>query len=301
MGKALIVGASGQVGTAIAECLGVGSWAGTYRDRVFPGGIQFSLQAASQSNSAAENLLSGGDFGVVYLCAGWTRVDDCEDRPREAFRVNRDGPAAVAAAARAVGAKTVYLSTEYVFDGRSGPYSEDDHPNPINVYGRSKLEGEHSILEIDPDALVVRTTVVFGPETQGKNFAYQLLRALDSGQSISVPADQCSSPTYNRDLAAALIALVDANEKGVFNVVGPEVMDRATLGRRIARTIGSDEGLVLGVDTASLHQTAARPLQAGLRTDKLRLRAPDIRMRPVEEAIRDWLGNQRGENIRGEQ
>src|SRR4030095_11997232 len=123
--------------------------------------------------------------------------------------VNCEGPGALAAAAASSGARTVYLSTEYVFDGTDGPYGEDAVGRPLSVYRRGKLEGEHAVQEADPAALVLRTTVVYGPEAHGRNFAYQLADRLGRGEAMRVPGDQVSSPTYNRDLADALVALVD--------------------------------------------------------------------------------------------
>ena len=124
------------------------------------------------------------------------------------------------------------------------------------------------MLDAHPDALVLRTTVVYGVERQQKNFVYQVLRRARAGERIQVPADQRSSPTYVEDLAAASVALVDKRQSGVVHVTGPEVMDRHAFAREICRVFGLDASRVEPVTTASLGQKAPRPLAAGLRIDR---------------------------------
>jgi dTDP-4-dehydrorhamnose reductase len=182
----------------------------------------------------------------------------------------------------------VYLSTEYVFDGRDGPYDEQRPITPISAYGRSKAEGEAAVLDADPAALLVRTTVVFGPEAHGRNFAYQLATRLGRGEAMPVPADQVSSPTYNRDLAAAVVGLLDGGHAGVVNVAGPEILDRAAFARRLATAMGLDPGLVVPKTTAELGQEAPRPLDAGLDVGLLRRLLPDLPLRGAEEALAHW-------------
>lgn len=289
--KALVIGAAGQVGGALMERLGDQVAAGTYFRAPFSGGYRFEL-----GRSDAETLVASTGPDVVFIAAGMTHVDACETKAREAFRINRDGPAALAAAAREAGARTVYFSTEYVFDGRNGPYGEDDEPNPLSVYGKSKLAGERAVLEADPDALVLRTTVVFGPEEQGKNFVYRLVSHLREGSPIPVPRDQVSSPTYNRDLASAAVALVLNGASGVLNVVGPETMSRLEFAERVAQALGLDPAPIKPVDTGFLGAgSAPRPLRAGLKTKRLAARG--LGLRSVELAMRDWIERPRGKAI----
>jgi dTDP-4-dehydrorhamnose reductase len=175
-----------------------------------------------------------------------------------------------------------------VFDGRGGPYDEERPLHPLSAYGRSKAEGEAAVREADPTALVVRTTVVYGPEAHGRNFAYQLATRLGRGEPMPVPADQVSSPTYNRDLAAALVRLLDGGVSGVLNVAGPEVVDRADFARRLAVAMGLDPSLVVPRTTAELGQVAPRPLDAGLDVTRLRALLPDLPLRGPEEALAHW-------------
>ena len=110
--------------------------------------------------------------------------------------------------AKSVGAKVVFFSTDYVFDGCAGPYDEDAKTSPINVYGQSKLDAEKSVISEDETALVIRSTVVYGPEELGKNFVYQLASKLRTGEKFACLDDQFSTPTYSRDLAKMVTRLV---------------------------------------------------------------------------------------------
>ena len=289
--KALVVGAAGQVGGALMERLGAEACAGTYFETPFPDGVRFDIGSGEPAT-----LITRTRPDVVFVAAGMTHVDRCESERDMAFRINCDGPGALAAAARAGGARTVYYSTEYVFDGQHGPYSEEDEPHPVSVYGESKLAGERAVLDADPAALILRTTVVYGPEEQGKNFVYRLVAHLREGSEIRVPADQISSPTYNRDLASASVALVLQGATGIVNVVGPEILSRAAFAERIARALDLDPAPMRAVSTRSFGPgSAPRPLRAGLRVD--RLTGCGLGMRNVEMTLRDWIDHPRGKAL----
>src|SRR2546425_2319266 len=227
--RALVIGASGQVGAALWARLAARgpSAVGTHSRAPQPGTRPLDFTDAS----ATETVIAETAPDWVFCPAGLTHVDYCEDHPDQAFLINRAAPAAAARAAARRGAGLVYYSSEYVFDGVAGPYREDDPINPLSVYGRSKLEGEGAVRAENPRALVVRTTVVYGPEPQGKNFVYQLLRRAATGEPLKVPADQRSSPTFNADLAAATVELVERETHGVVHIAGPLVMDRYAFAR----------------------------------------------------------------------
>jgi dTDP-4-dehydrorhamnose reductase len=252
------------------------------------GRLTLDLVDVAARPALATDLVRQADAGIVFVVGAMTWVDGCEDDPAKATAVNRDAPAALAAAARQRGARTVFFSTEYVFDGAAGPYRESDAARPLSVYGRTKLEGEEAVLEADPGALVVRTTVVWGPEANGRNFAHQLARRLRAGAPMAVPEDQISTPTYNDDLARATVALVDAGVAGVVHVAGAELLDRAAFARRLAAAMGLDPALVQPVPTAALGQRAARPLRAGLRIDRLRSLLPSFEPLDPEAAVAHW-------------
>ena len=200
-GRVLVVGGSGQVGGALIEAFGPRDCIGTYASTKVAGFIHFDLTQAALQPHLATELMQTVNPTLVCICAGFTWADGCEREPQKAHLLNCRGPAVLAAAAAAIRAKVVWYSSDYVFDGgvgasgragstSAGPYSEKDAPAPLNVYGASKLAGEAAVLAADPSALVVRTNVVFGPESVGKNFVYQLLRKIRAGEPIDVPHDQ---------------------------------------------------------------------------------------------------------------
>ena len=240
--------------------------------------------------TAVVRLVEEG-FDCVFFPAALTWVDRCEAEPDETMRVNRDAPAAAARAAAKQGAPLVFYSSEYVFDGERGGYLEEDAPSPASVYGRSKLEGERAVREENPRAVVVRASVVYGPDPQGKNFVAQLRRRLGAGEEMRVPMDQVSCPTYNADLAAASVELVERALSGVFHVVGPEAMDRASFARLACEVFGLDPRGVRPVTTAALGQPARRPLQGALRTDRVRallstrMRGPREGLQAMKESV----------------
>jgi dTDP-4-dehydrorhamnose reductase len=196
-------------------------------------------------------------------------VDGCEDDPERAMLINARAPEAAADAAAHLNCPLVYYSTEYVFGEHGGPYDELRAPQPLGAYGASKLEGENRVRQAWGGALVLRTTVVYGPEPQGKNFVYQLIKNLKAGAPMKVPDDQISSPTYNADLARASVDLVERGLNGIWNVAGNSVMDRCSFAKLAARTFQLDAKLIEGVKTADLKQKARRPLDAGLSIEKL--------------------------------
>lgn len=289
--RPLVVGASGQVGAAIAVALERrGESVPVRSSRVGrPGWLR--LDAAELVDSSRELAAVGEIDPDLIVCAGGTTfVDGCEREPEACFRANATGPAALAAFAYERRVPFVFFSSDYVFGGRAavpGPYGEKAETDPLSVYGRSKLAGERAVLAEHPGALIVRTTVVYGPDTAGKNFLYTLLRHLATGQRLRVPMDQVSTPTYNRDLAEAVLELVDCGASGVMHVAGPELMDRLEFAREVAGFFGLDASCVEGVTTASLGQAAARPLHSGLSTGRLEQLLPLLRRHTLREALAD--------------
>jgi dTDP-4-dehydrorhamnose reductase len=263
--QALIVGASGQVGhhlTMSAERHEL-SWRGTCLANQRPGLDVLDIRDAR----AVAGVVHAARPAYILVPAAFADVDRCELDPRVGYEVNVAGVHNLVEVANCVGATIVCFSSDYIFDGADGPYGEHALPAPISQYGRQKLIGEHLLLLRARDALIVRTTVVYGHEPQGKNFVYRLLAATRAGREVDVPADQTGTPTYAPSLADATLELMLAGVRGVINLAGSELVARDELAREIARTFGADPELVRAVPTAELAQAAPRPLRAGLRTE----------------------------------
>jgi dTDP-4-dehydrorhamnose reductase len=285
----LIVGASGQIGAEIASVLTPERRLCAVRGKR-AGFLHVDLSTLDLPG--ASRLVEQTRADAVYCVGGMTNVELCEAEPDMAIRTNCTGPAALAFAAAEHGASFAYFSTEYIFDGDAGPYTEAAKPNPISVYGRSKWMGEVAVTQAHPGALILRTTVVYGPDPGGKNFLYSLRRAWLSKAPIRVPADQISTPTYNRDIALAAVGLMKQGATGVFHACGPELLSRVEFAAAAASHMGWHNVRIVPTPTCDLGQVAHRPLRAGLCTNKLSQLYPEIRMRPLADCCADWLGQQ---------
>lgn len=284
--RALVVGGSGQIGGWLLRFLADrGHQAtGTHATRPFPGLVPLDAGDAP----AVVDLIRREKPDVVFYPAGFTWVDGCERDEAKARAINLEQPLFVAQTAAEAGARFVYFSTDYVFDGEAGPYAEDDPVNPLSVYGLAKRDAETQLADALGDRLLtIRTCWVYGPERQGKNFAYQLVRNLNQGKTATLPSDQISSPSYGPDVARTALLLAEAGASGLINVVGPEVVDRIRFAREVARAFGLDESLIVGKPTAEIGQGAPRPLNSGLRIDRLEAVAPGL-TRPMEAALADF-------------
>lgn len=296
----LIIGASGQVGGALLEALGIQNCIGTYESMNVPsksGFIKVSLENLFTDPNACFELIFSLRPHVIYICAAYTWVDGCELDEEKAFNVNSFAPKRIAEEAQKVDAKVVYFSSDYIFDGTNGPYHESCSPNPINIYGKSKYEGEKLVLKACPEALILRTTVVYGPEEQGKNFIYQLVNSLQHGREFSCAEDQIGTPTYNRDLARMTIGLLRANATGVYNCVGKEIFDRYTFACTCATLLGYDVNLIKSVTTSVSIQKgkAKRGLILGLAMDKtLKVLEQKYHPNSLQTNLEDWMNRQRG-------
>jgi dTDP-4-dehydrorhamnose reductase len=222
---------------------------------------------------------------IIIHGGAMTDVDGCENHYERAYEVNAKGTKYVAQGAKENGAKLIYLSTDYIFDGLKGPYGEEDHPDPLNWYGKTKLWGEHMATFYCSDCIIARTTVVYGfaPHLP-LNFATWVVKMLKEERAIKVVTDQIGSPTLADDLAQMLRELIEVQASGIYNTVGADVISRFDFARKIARCFGLREDLIQGVSTEELQQAAPRPLFAGLGTDKFE-KAVGRRPMNIEESL----------------
>lgn len=260
---ALVIGASGMVGGQLLQ-LGQQrglSVAGTYSSFAVPDLHQLD----ASDDAAVQALVKTLEPKVIFLPAAFTNVDACERDPALSQRVNVTAIENVARACQRTGAKLVSFSSDYVFDGLDGPYSESATPNPVNVYGQHKLAAEGIASSVG--GLVLRTNGVYGAETQGKNFVLRLVQGLRSGATWRIPVDQFGNPTLATDLARAAwdgLALT-----GIYNAAGSHFCDRYSFALEIARVFDLNPAQLEAVDTPSLTQAALRPLRGGLISTKL--------------------------------
>ena len=273
-GKVLIVGGTGLVGNALLRAWvaqGAQVSAATYHCHASGGFLQLDMQNEGQVKA----LLAAHRPAVVAVPAANPFVDYCELHPEETRRVNVDGTLNVARACREIGARMIFYSSDYVFDGVKGTYTEEDAPCPINEYGRQKAEAERGVLAADPRNLVIRTSGAYGWQWEPKNFVLQVRSTLSEGRPMRVADGLRYNPTYVENLAEITAALVSAAAGGIFHVVGAEEIARADFARRAARAFGLDDSLIRTVPAGEFRSPAARPKESSLITDKVRRLLPN--------------------------
>ena len=206
----------------------------------------------------------------VIHTAALTGVDQCEIDREKAWDVNVCGTENVVLACKKLNSKMIHLSSDYVFDGKNGPYSEEDKPNPINYYGRTKLESEDVVRDLLSNFVIARAMVLYGylPGVR-KNFVTWVVDSLRNGEEISVVTDQYGTPTYADDLAKALLVLFERNGIGIYHTSGSETINRYDFTLRVAEVFQLDSSLIKKTTSDRLKQPAPRPLKSGLRIDKI--------------------------------
>ncbi|AKB12930.1 dTDP-4-dehydrorhamnose reductase [Methanosarcina thermophila] len=204
------------VGTIKTLILGAGGMLGSDLCKAFPEAVKFTHKDLDiTSRKQVLEAIREINPDVVINAAAYTDVDGCEDNQELAYEVNGDGPGNIAEACSIVGAKLVHFSTDYVFDGSKKEYTESATPNPINVYGYSKLLGEKKITENVDDFRIIRISWLFG--THGKNFVDTMLKLSREMDTVKVVNDQFGKPTYTVDLAAKVKEIIGL-EPGIYHI-----------------------------------------------------------------------------------
>lgn len=270
--RILITGANGLVGQALVRRLS--AWPGadvlaTGRQRdarvsMFSGGyVPLDVLDAS----AVELVMQDFAPSVVVHAAAMSQVEACESDKEACWALNVDATETLASACHRHGARLVLLSTDFVFDGRSGPYAEDDRPFPLNAYGRSKLAAENALrLSRLTEWAVARTTLVYDlAEGQTRlNLVTWLLRELAARRSVRVASDQTRTATYAPDLADGIARLIRLQRTGTYHLAGRESLPILDIARTVAEAFDLDPSLISPATTQELHPGAPRPLDGGL-------------------------------------
>jgi len=213
--------------------------------------------------SAVHSLVAGERPDAVVHMAALGDVDLCERDRALAWRVNADATLELARAAERVEAYFLYLSTDYVFDGVRGMYSESDPPNPVNYYGLTKMAGEVAVRAACSQWCVVRASSIYGLGPGRTNFAKFLIEKLSRGEPVRALIDQYTSPTHARLLAEAVLELVEKRVNGVYHVVG-ERMSRYEFALKVAETLGFDKSLISPSRMEEFKWLARRPVDSSL-------------------------------------
>jgi len=269
-----LFGATGLLGKALAR-----EWSG---DVVT--GLGSSDADIRNANSVQDAVRKTRPDWIV-LAAAYTDVDGCEGNQELAFAVNRDGAVNVATAAKTAGARLIFLSSDYVFDGKKAtPYEIGDARDPQSVYGRTKAEAEVRLLELVPDCCIVRTSWLFG--TGGKCFPDTILRLAESRPALDVVNDQRGCPTYAVDLARAIIQLCRKNATGIVHATNAGDCTWFDFAEEIIRSAGLDTA-VRAISTEQMARPAPRPAYSVL--SAARLGSLGIEMPTWHDALQRYL------------
>ena len=236
---------------------------------------------------AVEDYLTRTGADTLFNTVAYTKVDQAEDEPSEAARLNRQLPLVLGQAARNAGVRLVHYSTDFVFNGRkTTPYTTEDQPDPRSVYGSTKLQGERELLALGlPGLLIIRTSWLFGPCKI--NFVTRILELAASRPELSVVHDQVGSPSYTPDLAANSLALVDSGATGLFHLANSGQASWCELAAEAVR--GADLPCrVKPITSAQYPQKAVRPAYSVLDLSKFTA-ATGITPRPWLQALREFL------------
>jgi dTDP-4-dehydrorhamnose reductase len=248
---------------------------------------------------AADAVIGRHRPDLVLHCAALTDVDACEADPDAARRANRDAAARVAEACRRHGAALVHVSTDSVYGG-PGPHREDEPVGPVNVYARSKADGELAVLEVLPSAIVVRTTMHGWRPAPRVSFSESILRSLLRGERPTLFRDVSFSPLVAGEIAELAQRLWRAGVEGVVNVGSADGVDKAEFGRVVARGFGLDPAAIEEIDLAERRLRAARPLDCTMDVALLTAAVgPPPTVADGVERLRRELGDGTAARLRG--
>lgn len=283
--KVLVTGAEGMLGSRVCEAL-------SCKHEVIRTDLASSYLSLDicDSNKVSDCLRTQLPEMIVH-CAAMTDVDGCTRNPDDAFRVNAIGTWNLACAAAEIDASLAYISTDYVFNGVGDvPYTEFDAPNPINIYGASKLAGENAVKELLKKFYIIRTSWMFAPTH--KNFPLSILNAAKAGKELKIVSDQFGSPTYADDLADFLVSLVGTGCYGTYHYTNAGSCSWYDFAEKILDLAGMSHVNITPIESAQWSTPTARPKYSVLRRYRLELTGKDV-SRTWEEAaaefVREWI------------
>lgn len=208
---------------------------------------------------------------VIINAAAYTDVDGCEIHKDKAWTTNVGGVKNLVNFCRKQQIKLIHLSTDYIFNGEKGPYSEEDPPDPVNFYGETKLQSEKIIKESGGDFLIIRTNVLygFGKKVKPTLFLW-LLDKLSQNEKIKIATDQFNNPTLVDNLSSCILEMVKKNISGIYHIGGSEYLSRYDFATKVANKFNFDKNNILPTQTEFLQQQAKRPHRGGLKIDKVK-------------------------------
>ena len=291
MHKILVTGSNGLLGQKIIyRLLAKGHTAiiatgrGNNRLKIKDGYQYISLDLTD--TKAVEDVIRRHNPDCIIHTAAMTNVDACELDPEECKKQNIDAVKSLIENSKPFRTHFILLSTDFVFDGTSGPYSEEDAPNPLSVYARSKVEAENLVKESGLPWTIIRTMIIYGvaDDLQRSNVVLWTKNSLEQKKKINVITDQFRGPTLAEDLAEACINASEKKAEGIYHVSGAEIIPIIEISKTVAGYFGLDATLINPVTTAELKQPAQRPLKTGFNITKA-IRELDFKPRSLRQGL----------------
>ena len=274
--KVLIIGGKGLLGTNIASIL----------DKIFDLTICDIDTWDITDRTSGESHIEKYHPDVLINLAAMTDVDGCEDKRELAERINAYGAGVVADLCREYNIHFVHISTDYVFDGKKTiPYKENDPTNPMSVYGATKLMGEQAVLEKNPSSLIIRAQWLYGKG--GQNFITKVVKIAQQSGTLRVVNDQRGSPTYTKDLAGPLIALIEKEKTGIYHIANSGSCTWFDFAQEIFTLLKMDVSIT-PISSSELERKASRPSYSVFDMWKFQ-KDTGLKMRPWQEALREYL------------
>jgi len=269
--RVLIIGASGRIGKEIYKIFNVESNKNSFDIfGTFHNNPVNEFEKIDITNiDSVKNVINKIKPNIIIHTAGLIHPLTCEENKELAWEINVIGTKNILDCSREFKSKLVYISTDYVFDGKNNPYDELDQPNPLNYYGQTKFESEKLISSLD-DYLIIRTAWINDVEKNSSSFIMQLINSLKNNKSFIVPYDQFGSPTIPSNLSEIIYELIQQNKKGIFHVTGTTYISRFDFALKIAESFSLDKTLIQKVSTNDLNEKISRPLEINLNLKKLK-------------------------------
>lgn len=274
--KILLTGANGLLGQKLVELLGsrpghsvLATGRGPCRIESLPSNVLYESCDISSAASVTAIFDAFRPDAVIHTAA-MTNVDECELHPEACRRQNVEATANIIRASENCGAHLIHLSTDFIFDGSAGPYREEDAPNPISIYGKSKLDAEELVTKAGCAWSIVRTVLVYGiaPGLSRSNIILWVKASLEQGKEIQVVDDQFRTPTLAEDLAMGCLLIAEKKAEGIFNISGKDFLTPYDMALQTADFFSLNKGLIKKATAATFSQPAKRPPRTGFDISK---------------------------------
>jgi len=284
--KALVTGANGMLADALCPLLEEKGYKVYPSDIVSDDGIsELDIRKIEQVEAVIEKCKPD----IVFHLAAETNVDKCELNPEHAYQTNAKGTENIAVACKGHDIPLAHISTGAIFDGeKEGGYTEDDKPNPISVYGRSKLEGENAVRSLLTKYYIVRAGWMIGGYTKDKKFVWKIIQLLKTKSEIPVVTDKTGSPTFTKDFAKGMLAIVSEGKYGIYHCVNKGACTRFEIAKKIAEYIDKRDVIIKPVTSECFPLPAPRGRSEVLINQRLAGMGMD-NMRPWQEALKEYI------------